>query len=54
MNPAFWVLAIMALIALWFLLSFAFKPIGSFFYRLWKDARDEINNDDMEDEQGEQ
>lgn len=29
-------------VILWFLLSFLFKPIGKFFYRLYKDAMDEI------------
>lgn len=54
MNLAFIVLVILALVALWFLLSFAFKPVGSFFYRLWKDAKDKISKDDMEEKQNEQ
>lgn len=46
MNPVFIVLVIAAAIAVWFLLSFAFRPIGRLFYRIWKDAADEINNND--------
>lgn len=31
-----------AAVILWFLLSFLFKPIGKVFYRLYKEAKDEI------------
>ena len=48
MNPIFWILVIISLILLWFLLAFLFKPIGTFFYRIWKDAIDEIENKDTE------
>lgn len=48
MNPIFWMLVIISLILLWFLLAFLFKPIGNFFYRIWKDAIDEIENKDTE------
>lgn len=48
MNPIFWILVIISLILLWFLLAFLFKPIGNFFYRIWKDAIDEIENKDTE------
>lgn len=37
-------IAIFAAVMLWFLLSFLFKPVGKFFYRLYKDAMDEIEN----------
>ncbi len=40
----FWILVILFLVLLWFLLSFSFTPIGKLFYRIWKDAEDEINN----------
>ena len=36
------ILIIFAAVILWFLLSFLFKPIGKFFYRLYKEAMDEI------------
>lgn len=45
MNPVFIFLVILLAIFLWFLMSFAFKPIGKLFYRIWKDAMDEIKGD---------
>lgn len=50
MNPMFVLLIILAAIAVWFLLSFAFRPIGRFIYRIWKDAIDEINRKDESEE----
>ena len=50
MNSAFVLLVILAEVAMWFLLSFAFRPIGKFFYRIWKDAVDEINKNDESEE----
>ena len=46
MNPVFIFLVSLGAVLLWFLLSFAFRPIGKLFYRLWKDAVDEINKND--------
>ncbi|MCI8378654.1 MAG: hypothetical protein HFH72_09070 [Lachnospiraceae bacterium] len=50
MNPAFIFLVVFAAVVVWFLLSFAFRPIGRFFYRIWKDAVDEINKKDESEE----
>lgn len=50
MNPVFVLLVVLAAAAVWFLLSFAFRPIGRFFYRIWKDAVDEINKNDESEE----
>lgn len=36
------ILITFAAVILWFLLSFLFKPIGKVFYRLYKEAKDEI------------
>jgi len=46
MNPVLLFLIVLALIALWFLLAFLFKPLGSFVYKIFKDAMDEINEED--------
>lgn len=46
MNPAFVFLVILGAILLWFLSSFVFKPLGKLFYRLWKDAMDEMKDDE--------
>lgn len=48
MNLAFAVLAILAAIALWFLLSFAFIPLGKLLYRIAKDASDAMKAEDEE------
>lgn len=50
MNPVFIFLVIVAAAAAWFLLSFAFRPIGIFFCRIWKDAVGEINKKDESEE----
>lgn len=50
MNPFFWMLVLIIAVLLWFLLAFAFRPIGKIFFRLWKDAFDEINKEDEEKE----
>jgi len=43
MNPALLIIVLIVLVALWFLLSFLFRPMGKFAYRIYKDAVDEIN-----------
>lgn len=53
MNWFFWFLIIIGAIFLWFILSFGYKPIGKFFYKLFKDAKDIItaqDNDKTNDE----
>lgn len=45
MNPVFVFIIIMLAILLWFFLSFSFEPIGRLFYRLWKDAIDEMKDE---------
>ena len=50
MRPIFILLVILGAILLWFLLSFAYKPLGKLFYRIWKDASDEINEINDENE----
>ena len=46
MNIAFYILVFLAAVALWFLLSFLFKPIGRFLTGIFKDAKDIIEEDD--------
>lgn len=53
MNPAFIILVLLGAVALWFLLSFAFRPIGEIIHRIWKDAVDEINREDESEEKKE-
>lgn len=53
MNPAFVLLVLLSTALLWFLLSFAFRPIGKVLSRLWQDAIDEMNREDKEKEKKE-
>lgn len=46
MNPALGIIIIVTIILLWFLLAFLYKPIGKLFYRIYKDAMDEITKED--------
>ena len=50
MNPVFIFLVLLGAIALWFLLSFVFFPLGKLLYRLGKDALDEMEREDKKDE----
>ena len=51
MNPAFIIVVILICVAAWFLASALYKPIGKFFYRIGKDAADELNKKDDEVEE---
>jgi F0F1-type ATP synthase membrane subunit b/b' len=42
LNWFFYLLAAIAIVLLWFLLSFAYRPIGKFFRRIFKEAKEEI------------
>lgn len=46
MNIVFWLIVILALIALWFLLAFAYGGIGKFFSKIFNDAKEEITKKD--------
>jgi len=52
MNPALVILVILAVIILWFLLSFLYKPIGEFILRIFKHTMDDINENDKEKKEG--
>lgn len=53
MNPALLIIVLITLVVLWFLLSFLFRPMGKFTYRIYKDAVDEINKTEKENSQEE-
>lgn len=46
MTPAFILLVILSLIILFFLLSFIYRPLGSFIKRIVSDAVEQINKED--------
>lgn len=50
MNPAFIIIVIVACIALWFLASSLYRAIGRFFYRIGKDAIDELTKEEKKEE----
>lgn len=45
-NVVFWLLVIVALVLIWFLLAFAFRGIGKFWFRIYDDAAKEIKRKD--------
>ena len=53
MNIVFYLLVVIALAALWFMLTIIFKPFGKCLYRIYKDTRDvmtECDKADIEEE----
>lgn len=44
--PVFIFLVFALAAVLWVLLSFAFKPLGKFVGRIWKDAKDAMDEED--------
>lgn len=53
MNPFFWMIVIFVIVLFWFLMSFAFDGIGSIFYKIYKDAKDEICENKKENDENE-
>ena len=47
--PVFYFLVLLGVIALWFLLAFAYKGVGRFFKRIFKDSVDAMTTDDPKD-----
>lgn len=48
---ALYILLVLGVVALWFLLSCIYRPLGKFIYRIGKDAVDEINKDEKKEEE---
>lgn len=51
MNPAFLVIVVIVCIAVWFLASSLYKPIGKFIGRIGKDAIDTIKEENESEEE---
>lgn len=51
MNPVFILLVIIGAVSAWFLLSFAFLPLGRFVSGMFRDVLDIIFEEEREDEQ---
>ena len=45
-NVVFWLLVIAAFVLTWFLLAFAFRGVGKFWFRIYDDAAKEIKRKD--------
>ena len=50
MNPALLIIVIIICIAVWFLASALYKPIGKFIYKIGEDAIDELKTEDEDEE----
>ena len=53
MNPALLVLIAIGVILIYLLASFLYRPIGKFFYRIFKDVKDAIKDEEEENEENE-
>ena len=51
MYPIFIFLVLFAAVALWFLLSPLFRPLGNLFFKLWKNAMDEMKKSEDEEKE---
>ena len=49
MNPFFWILVLLAMVAIWFLIRDLFVDIGSAVSKLLRDTRDVLNCDEWDD-----
>lgn len=50
MNPVFVLLVIVAAIALWFLLSVVFEPVGKLVSKIWNNTMDIMNKEENKQE----
>ncbi len=50
MNIVFWLLVILALVFLWFCLSFAFQGIGTIGLKLYNDVKEEMSDKEQKEE----
>lgn len=50
MNPVFWLVAILALVGIWFMLSSAFKGVGGFAVKQVDKAKKEMSDENKEKE----
>jgi hypothetical protein len=50
LNVVFWLLIILALVAVWFMACILFKPLGSFLSKIFNDAVECLNTEDTKEE----
>jgi hypothetical protein len=51
--PVLYILIVIAVIAIWFLLSWAFPPIGKFFWSIFHEAKENMDIPDKSEEEKE-
>ncbi len=49
MNPVLWLLVILAAVALWFLISFIFIPVGRIALKKWDKIMGILNNEEQKE-----
>lgn len=54
MNIVFWALIVLALIFLWFSLSYLFKDVGEWGLNLYHKAKDEMSDEDHDENKSEE
>ncbi len=50
MNAAFWLLILLGAVGVWLYLSCCFKDIGGFFLRLFRGAKEAMQEDDSDED----
>ena len=48
MNIVFYLIIVIALVALWFTLTSIFKPFGKYLYGVYRDTKDVMTEEDQE------
>lgn len=49
MNPVLWILVILAAVALWFIISFIFIPVGRIALKKWDKIMGILNNEEQKE-----
>lgn len=52
MNPVFWLLILIGLILLWFIISFAFIPLGRLLLKKWNKTIEILNKEIEKENKG--
>lgn len=51
MNPVFWLLILIVAIALWFMISFVFIPLGEMLLKKWDKTVEILNNEKQKNQE---
>lgn len=51
MNPALWILVLLAAVLLWFIISFIFVPLGRFVLKRWDNVMEILDNDEQKEDE---